>query len=379
MFIQHLKINQFRNYQNADVKLIEGINIFYGDNAQGKTNLLESLYVAAYGKSFRSKNSDDLILNGCERGSIEVAYSKNYTNGVVKAVFERTGLRYLYANNHQQIKRVDYIGHIHVVLFSPEDLRLVKEGPQERRLFIDRELSHINKVYLDQLMKYNKVLKQRNTLLKTIKNALLLESQLDVWDSQLVYYGSRIIVKRQQFIQRINALSRLIHKKITFGKEQLEIVYESSISNELNDLKAVESKLLEQVKKAFENDFKRGFTTVGPHRDDMAISINQIDTRRFGSQGQQRTAALSLKLSELEIIKDEIGEYPILLLDDVMSELDQKRQHFLLETIKNIQTILTTTDINNLDESYLVGAQCIPIQSGHLVGGRNDDTAKHNV
>lgn len=379
MFIQHLKINQFRNYQNADVKLIEGINIFYGDNAQGKTNLLESLYVAAYGKSFRSKNSDDLILNGCERGSIEVAYSKNYTNGAVKAVFERTGLRYLYANNHQQIKRVDYIGHIHVVLFSPEDLRLVKEGPQERRLFIDRELSHINKVYLDQLMKYNKVLKQRNTLLKTIKNTLLLESQLDVWDSQLVYYGSRIIVKRQQFIQRINALSRLIHKKITFGKEQLEIVYESSISNELNDLKAVESKLLEQVKKAFENDFRRGFTTVGPHRDDMAISINQIDTRRFGSQGQQRTAALSLKLSELEIIKEEIGEYPILLLDDVMSELDQNRQHFLLETIKNIQTILTTTDINNLDERYLVGAQCIPIQSGHLVGGRNDDTAKHNV
>jgi DNA replication and repair protein RecF len=379
VFIQHLKINQFRNYQNADVALIEGINIFYGDNAQGKTNLLESLYIAAYGKSFRSKNSDDLILEHALRCSVEVAYSKNYTHGTVKAIFERPGQRFLYANNLQQIKRVDYIGHIHVVLFSPEDLRLVKEGPQERRLFIDRELSHINKVYLDQLMKYNKVLKQRNTLLKTIKNPLLLESQLEVWDNQLVYYGARIIVKRQQFIQRINALSRLIHKKITLGKEQLEILYESSIDNEMNDLKTIEAKLLELVKKAFDHDLKRGFTTVGPHRDDLAISINQIDTRRFGSQGQQRTAALSLKLSELEIIKDEIGEYPILLLDDVMSELDQSRQHFLLETIKNIQTILTTTDIKGLDERYLVGAQCILIQSGHLVGGRNDDTTKHNV
>ncbi len=369
MFIQHLKLNHFRNYPKADIDLIDGINIFHGDNAQGKTNLLESLYVAAYGKSFRSKNSDDLILNDYPIGSVEVYYQKNHTKGNIKVVFERSGLRHLFTNHSKQLKRVDYLGHIYVVLFSPEDLRLVKEGPQERRLFIDRELSHLNKVYLDYLLKYNKVLKQRNTLLKTVKNSLLLESQLEVWDNQLVYYGARIILKRQQFIQRINALARLIHKKITYGKELLEIVYESTISNDLNDLKNIENVLIEQTKKALSNDIKRGFTTIGPHRDDLKIVINKIDARRFGSQGQQRTAALSLKLSELEIIKEEIGEYPILLLDDVMSELDQSRQHFLLETIKNIQTILTTTDINGLDEHYLAGAQCIPIQSGQLIGG----------
>lgn len=369
MLIQHLKLNYFRNYENADVTLNEGINIFYGDNAQGKTNLLESIYVAAYGKSFRCKQSDDLIMKQGQKALVEVTYKKNYTNGTVKAVFERQGQRFLYANNKQQLKRIDYIGHLHVVLFSPEDLRLIKEGPQERRLFIDRELSHINKVYLEYLIKYNKVLKQRNTLLKMIKDPILLDSQLDVWDKQLIYYGARLIQKRQQFVQRINALSRLIHKKITYSKEQLEIIYDSSIPNDLNDIKGIELKLLEKTKCALELDIKRGYTTVGPHRDDLIIRINQVDTRRFGSQGQQRTAALSLKLSELEIIKEDSGEYPILLLDDVMSELDYNRQHFLLETIKNIQTILTTTDIKGLDQQFLAGAKCIPIKSGQLIGG----------
>jgi len=369
VIIQHLKLNQFRNYQNADVQLSSGLNFFYGDNAQGKTNLLESVYVAAYGKSFRTNTLTDLIHTGAEHGLVELDYIKLNSQGSVRAVVSSNGQRSLFVNGQPMPKRVDYIGQIHVVLFSPEDLKLIKEGPSERRLFVDRELSHLNRVYLNHLMKYHKVLKQRNLVLKQGHQRNRLEAYLEIWDQQLAYYGARMIVKRLNFIQRLNTLARLMHKRITDGRETLEIKYESSLNLNGTDVNEIEEQLINLLHQKIDLDQKRGYTSVGPHRDDFCVWIDQIDARRYGSQGQQRTAALSIKLSELEIVKEEIGEYPILLLDDVMSELDPNRQHFLLDAIKNIQSILTLTDLKGMKPEILKEADCKHIQSGKLIGG----------
>lgn len=346
MFISKLKLINFRNYSGLEIMLHDKLNIFIGNNAQGKTNIIESIYLAGFGKSFRTNKDKELIKINNDRAYVKIEGQKRYGEISIELRLWDNKNKEIKTNGISLTKLSELLGNINVVIFSPEDLKLIKGGPSERRRFIDREISHINKKYYYNIMSYNKVLLQRNNLLKNIAYNRTLLKTMDIWNDKLVEYGTGVILKRIEFTDRLNSLSRLMHRRITDGKEDLEVRY-------LSNLKVNSKTTSEEIYKIFktklemklENDIKRGFTTVGPHKDDLGIYINDDDIRIFGSQGQQRTAALSLKLSEIEIIKAEIGEYPILLLDDVMSELDINRQKFLIKSLKNVQTFITITEI----------------------------------
>jgi len=346
VFINKLKLINFRNYSNLDIKLHDKLNIFIGNNAQGKTNILESIYLTGFGKSFRTTKDKELIKVNNDMAYVKVEGKKRYSEVSIELRLWNNKKKEIKTNGISLTKLSELLGNIYMVIFSPEDLKLIKGGPSERRRFIDREISHINKKYYYDIMSYNRVLFQRNNLLKNIAYNRNLLKTIDIWNDKLVEYGIGVILKRREFTNRLNALSRLMHRKITDGRENLEIKYLSNIDiNNKSSSDEVYKNFKEKLEKKIEIDIKRGFTTVGPHKDDLGIYINDKDIRVFGSQGQQRTAALSLKLSEIEIIKGEVGEYPILLLDDVMSELDINRQNFLIKGLKNVQTFITITEI----------------------------------
>ncbi|KPU42958.1 DNA replication and repair protein RecF [Oxobacter pfennigii] len=349
MYVSRMALQNYRNYDKLSLHLHPRLNIFFGNNAQGKTNLVESIYMCGTGRSHRTFKDKEIIRWDTSISSIK--------NEVVKKEMVTTIEINLFDGKAKNIKvggvRIDKMsdlfGNLNVVMFSPEDLKLVKEGPVFRRRFLDVEISQVKPNYFYNLNQYNKVLLQRNNLLKSIKYDNSLTKTLDVWDEQLSQYGSYIITYRLDFIKKIGILAKLIHRKITNGKEELSISYSTQFKGVSNreDLKiGIYKKLIERR----QEDIRRGITTVGPHRDDMDFYINNIDVKTYGSQGQQRTTALSLKLSELEFIKSECSEYPVLLLDDVLSELDINRQKFLLDSLKNIQTIITCTSINDIIE-----------------------------
>ena len=337
MIIKSLRHQNFRNYDTLELEFDDGTNIFYGDNAQGKTNILEAIFMTATTKSHKGSKDQDVIRFGCEEAHIRSYLFKEEITRQID-MHLRKGKTKGIAIDSQRIKRAsELMGLLNVVFFSPEDLSIIKNGPTERRRFIDMELCQLDSFYLYNLNHYNKIVSQRNKLLKDISYNSSLKETLSIWDSQLVSFGSKLIERREIFIAQLCEIIGKLHEKLSGGKEELKIVYEKNV--ELDDFQ-------KRLRENQEKDIILKQTTVGPHRDDIVFIINNIDIRKFGSQGQQRTAALSLKLSEIELVKKSIKDTPVLLLDDVLSELDSNRQNYLLNSIGNIQTIITCTGLD---------------------------------
>ena len=358
MKIKQLKLKNYRNYNLLDLSFDDSTNIFYGDNAQGKTNILESIYLCGTTKSHRGTKDRDLIKFGEEESHIEAIVEKNNTPFKIDIHLKKNSPKGI-AINKIPIKRAsELFGIINIVFFSPEDLNIIKNGPAERRRFIDLELAQLDKVYLSDLSNYNRIVNQRNKLLKDVYDRKDLMETLDIWDLQLVQYGNKIINRRNIFISQLNEIIEKVHSHLTGGKEKLSLQYESSIG------------VLDLEKALFKNrerDIKMKSTSVGPHRDDLCFISNGLDIRKFGSQGQQRTAALSLKLSEIEIVKKIINDEPILLLDDVLSELDKNRQNYLLDSIRDIQTLITCTGLDDFVNHRFSINKIIHVEQGHVV------------
>ena len=336
MIIKSLELENFRNYSELSIYFDSGTNILYGDNAQGKTNILESIFLSATTKSHKGSKDKDIINFHAEEAHIRTYVMKDELENRVDMHLRKNKSKGIAINGQKIKKAADLLGLLNVVFFSPEDLSIIKNGPSERRRFVDMELCQLDSFYLYNLNNYNKIVNQRNKLLKDLSFNPNLKDTLFIWDSQLVSYGSKIIERRAAFVKQLNEIIYDIHVRLSGGKEELRIVYEPDVL--LEDLE-------NGLKNSQEKDIKLKQTTVGPHRDDFSFMIGGIDIRKFGSQGQQRTAALSLKLSEIELVKKLTKDTPLLLLDDVLSELDSSRQNYLLNSIGDIQTIITCTGL----------------------------------
>ena len=336
MIIKSIELADYRNYEELNLQFDRGTTILYGDNAQGKTNILEAVYLAATTKSHKGSKDREIIRFGREEAHIRTYLEKEGVETRVDMHLRKAGSKGI-AIDGQKIKRAaDLLGLCNVVFFSPEDLGIIKNGPSERRRFVDMELCQLDSIYLNDLNNYNKIVNQRNKLLKDMYLSPGLKETLGIWDMQLVAYGSKIIERRRLFVSQLNEIIYEIHKRLSGGKEELKIKYEPDTSAE-----DFESKLFMNM----DRDMRQKMTSVGPHRDDFVFQIGGMDARKYGSQGQQRTAALSLKLAEIELVKKITNDTPVLLLDDVLSELDSSRQQLLLAGMGDIQTIITCTGL----------------------------------
>ncbi len=338
MIIKSIKLENYRNYEALDLEFDSGTNIFYGDNAQGKTNILEAMYVSSTTKSHRGSKDKEMIFFDREEGHIRTDVEKKDASYRIDMHLKQYKSKGIAVNGVRLKKANELFGVLNIIFFSPEDLSIIKNSPQVRRRFMDSELCQLNKVYLYQLTNYNKVLDNRNKLLKDIYFRPDLKETLFLWDEQLIQYGREIIKKRQEFINHINDIVHDIHYKLSGEKEHLYIKY---VPN--TEIQALE----EEIKNSHERDISRKMTVSGPHRDDLCFYINDINIHKFGSQGQHRTSALSLKMAEIELVKQIIHDTPVLLLDDVLSELDSSRQNHLLDSIGNIQTFITCTGLDD--------------------------------
>lgn len=335
MYIQELSLQNFRNYSYLQLILHPGINVFVGDNAQGKTNVLESIYLCATARSHRTSQEKEVIQWDKNESHIRLIIKKRTIEDQIDLHIDQRGKGV--AINRMPIQKLgDLFGILNVVMFSPEDLQMVKRSPKERRRFIDIELCQLDRMYYYALSQYHKVLKQRNNLLKTFTKTSDATGLLEIWDQQISEYGKSVISKRREFISNLTDIAQEIHFNISGGKEKLEIVYSPNVDiDEYYDKLAVNH----------EKDIFRKSTSIGPHRDDLIFLINGMNVRIYGSQGQQRTVVLSMKLAQLRMIQEKLGEQPVLLLDDVLSELDYHRQQFLFEHTKDIQTLITCTGV----------------------------------
>jgi len=338
MFIKEIKLENFRNYDFEKIELNEKTNIIYGDNAQGKTNILEAIFINSLGKSFRTNKDKELIKENKESAKVEIKFVKN--NREEKTKLELSDKKIFYINDIPVKKTSEIVGKINVVLFTPEDIGILKDDPIRRRKFLNIMISQLRPLYIHIFSQYKKTLEQRNNYLKQVKYENKPISNLDIWDEQLIKLGLKIYEYRKEFIEKINKKIKKIHLGITDEKENIEIKYKTNINIENYE---------EKLKKNRELDIQKGYTSVGVHRDDIEIYINGKNAAIYGSQGQQRSSIISLKLAEAEVIYDEIEDYPIILLDDFMSELDQKRVKGFIKNIKNNQVIITTTDKISLD------------------------------
>ncbi len=352
MFIESIELQNYRNYEKLHMDFSPGTNLLYGDNAQGKTNLLEAIYVCCTTKSHRGSKDREIIQFNQEESHIKLNIRKKEVPYRIDMHLKRNKAKGVAVNGLPIRKVSELFGIVNVVFFSPEDLNLIKNGPSERRRFVDLELCQLNKVYVHVLVQYNKVILQRNKLLKDLIFHPEYEETLEAWDAQLVQYGRQVIQYRQEFIRQMNDIIGKIHRKLSGEKEILNIFYEPNVSSD---------NLEQAIKKGRDGDLRQKTTSIGPHRDDISFIVNGIDIRKFGSQGQQRTAALSLKLAEIELVRKTVKDYPILLLDDVLSELDGSRQEHLLSAICPIQTMITCTGMEDflshgfsIDKSYRV-------------------------
>ena len=336
MIIKSLELSDYRNYDSLTIEFCNGTNILYGDNAQGKTNILEAIYVSATTKSHKGSKDKDIVHFNKEEAHIRTNIEKDGVPSRIDMHLRKNKSKGIAVDGQKLKKAADLLGLCNVVFFSPEDLGIIKNGPSERRRFVDMELCQLDQFYLYNPNNYNKIVNQRNTLLKDMYFNPQLRETLNIWDMQLVSYGSKIIERRKLFVDQLNEIIYDIHKKLSGGKEEIRIVYEPDVKIE---------EFEKELSLNQDRDIKAKMTTVGPHRDDFSFMIADTDIRKFGSQGQQRTAALSLKLSEIEIVKKITKDTPILLLDDVLSELDSNRQNYLLNSIGDIQTIITCTGL----------------------------------
>lgn len=357
MYIKNLCLKSFRNYEKLNIELSPNLNILYGDNAQGKTNILEAIYISAMGRSQKAQKDSQIIKMSENEAHIQVFAVKDHSQNRIDVHLKKDTKKGIAVNGIPIKKSSELFGIIYIVIFSPEDLNLIKSGPSERRRFMDMEMCQLSSVYYYDLQQYYKVLKQRNNLLKTLQKNQNIKDTLFVWNVQLVNYGCKVIQSRNKFINKINQIASIIHKNITGGKELLKIEYMPNVYIDDFEMK---------LNRHLERDIMLGSTSVGPHKDDLIFYINNDDVRIYGSQGQQRTAALSIKLSEIELIKEETLHEPILLLDDVLSELDESRQVYLLENIKNVQTIITCTGIEDSIKKYIDKAKIYKIKNGEV-------------
>ncbi len=362
MFIKSIELKNFRNYDELTLSFNDKVNFIVGNNAQGKTNLLEGIYMSSIGKSFRTSKDSEMICFGRDFCKIKVTAQKNLFLTDVEIMIRNDRGKSVKVDGVNISKTSDLLENIYIVIFSPEDLKIVKDEPEKRRRFIDRELCLIKPYYFDCLSNYRKVLLQRNTYLKE-KN--IEKSVLDIWDTQLSSYGAKIISMRRDFIEKINEISHRLHLNITNGRENLKIEYDPSV-NPAGEVKDTENILYKFLKDSYNNDMRLRTTTKGPHRDDIQFYIDDVNVRSYGSQGQQRTAALSLKLAELDLIKNETGENAVLLLDDVMSELDNSRQEFLIRSLSDIQLFITSTDITDNLKDVVSKGNIYKIEEGKL-------------
>jgi DNA replication and repair protein RecF len=337
VFVESLALENYRNYEHLSIQLSPGINIFYGDNAQGKTNILEALYMCATTKSHRGSKDREMLRFGMDEAHMRLILSRDNVGHKIDMHLKKNKAKGIAIDGIPIRKSGELFGLIHMICFSPEDLSMIKNGPGERRRFLDMELCQLDRVYLHDISNYNKIVNQRNNLLKQIGFDFSLKDTLDIWDLQMVHYGKRVIDARKAFVSRLNEWVEPIHLKLTGNKEKLEIVYQPNVSSDEFEIHLAEKR---------DQDIRMKMSGTGPHRDDFLFMVKGIDIRKYGSQGQQRTAALSLKLAEIELVKQIIHDHPVLLLDDVLSELDSSRQNYLLECISDIQTVITCTGLD---------------------------------
>lgn len=366
-----LKLNYYRNYETLDLKPESGLNVIVGENAQGKTNAVEALFFCAFGRSHRTPRDQELINRGMSGAYVGLeAQTKSGERRIEMKL--RAGERKKVFLDRLETKRTgELMGVINVVMFSPEDLELIKGAPAERRRFLDMELSQIRPAYYYRLQQYNSALKQRNALLKGEPGrerptaVRELRDQLYVWDEQLAAAGADVMRMRMDFTRRLASVAEALHYRISGGRERLQVSYEASVdaSEYGGNLRGALEEVL--YASAYE-DIRRGYTTVGPHRDDLSVTFGGESVRTYGSQGQQRTAALSLKLSELQLLKEEKGEAPILLLDDVLSELDDPRQRALVEAMEGCQCFLTCTSLAGLERAGMRDIHAYRCENGTL-------------
>ncbi|MEG2540424.1 MAG: DNA replication/repair protein RecF [Clostridia bacterium] len=343
MKILSLELKNFRNYKNAFVEFGDGLNVLYGKNASGKTNMLESVYLSSIFHSPRTSKDKEMVLLGEKFAQVKLTIEKRFRKHTISLQIDEQGKKKVAVDNIPVQRAGELLGILGVVFFSPDEMKLVKDAPSERRRFLDVGLSQQQKIYFLTLQRYNKTLKQKNNLLKDSRYAQNINEMLDVWDVGLAECGATIIARRTEFILELSKVASVAHAELSADTEVLKLSYESDIET-AGTVAEIKERLYNAIVEAREKDKQLGYSSVGPHRDDIKIEINNRDSRKFASQGQQRTIALALKLGEAELYKKELGESPVLLLDDVLSELDLYRQTRLLEMTKGLQTILTCTE-----------------------------------
>ena len=342
MNIRSIELKNFRNYENLEISFDEGTNILFGDNAQGKTNILEAAYMSGTTKSHKGSRDREMIRFGEEEAHLKTVVVRGGREYQIDMHLKKNRAKGIAIDKIPIKKASELFGILNIVFFSPEDLNIIKNGPVERRRFLDSELCQLDRIYLADLTNYNKILAQRNKLLKDMIYRPSLSDTLPVWDMQLIETGKKIIRRRKQFVDELREIVSDIHYRISGGKEELFLKYEPNIDDIFFE---------DELSRAKEKDKKLCQTSVGPHRDDLLFSIGDVDIRKYGSQGQQRTSALSLKLSEIELVRKSISDTPVLLLDDVLSELDSSRQNYLLNNISDTQTIITCTGLDEFVNS----------------------------
>lgn len=359
MLLKSLELFNFRNYDYLDLQFDKGTNILYGDNAQGKTNILEAIYVSATTRSHKGCKDREMIRFGQEEAHIRTRLEKDGAEIKVD-MHLRDGKTKIVAIDGTKIKKAaELLGILNVVFFSPEDLSIIKNEPARRRRFVDMELCQLDPFYLYNLNHYNKIVNQRNKLLKDLYLNPSLRDTLNIWDSQMVSFGSKVMERRLSFMEQLNEIITGIHRNLSGGREELRLLYEPDVGPE-----EFEKKLRQNQ----ERDVRLKMTTTGPHRDDFSFYHQDIDLRKYGSQGQQRTAALSLKLAEIELVKKIKKEVPVLLLDDVLSELDSNRQNFLLDCLGEIQTIVTCTGLEEFVNDRFEIDKIFKVADGKVCG-----------
>lgn len=374
MYLQHLTLRDYRNYQSVDTDFSPQINVLIGANAQGKTNLLESVYALALARSHRTNNDRDLIRFGSEFARVDGTVVRSTGPVKLGLVVSKQGKR-ARINGRDAPRLSQYLGKLNVILFAPEDLNLVKGSPALRRRFIDMEFGQMSAKYLYNLAQYKVTLKQRNAYLKQLKYGQARDTvYLDVLTEQLAQFGAAVAVARAELLANMGQFAGVIHHDITRGGEELQLRYETQIDDQaLQSEGATTKDLLAQYQQARPRELDQGTTLVGPHRDDIEFIVNDRNVAVYGSQGQQRTAALAVKLAEIDLMKQETGEYPVLLLDDVLSELDDSRQTHLLKAIQDkVQTFLTTTSLDGIAREIIQAPNVLRVQAGTLEAAGND-------
>ena len=362
MVIKSLELSNFRNYSLLNLSFDRGTNILYGDNAQGKTNIFEAIYLCATTKSHKGAKDKDIVNFNEEEAHIRAYLEKKEDEIRIDMHLRKNKSKGIAIDGTRIKKAAELLGIMNVVFFSPEDLSIIKNGPAERRHFVDMELCQLDAGYLYNLNHYNRIVNQRNRLLKDIYQNPSLRDTLSVWDDQMAAFGSQVIERRITFTEQLNDIIGEIHSRLSGGREHLKVVYEPDVTSE---------NFAEALHRNQERDIRLKMTSTGPHRDDFSFLADGVDIRKFGSQGQQRTAALSLKLSEIELVKKMTKDTPVLLLDDVLSELDSNRQNYLLNSIGDIQTIITCTGLDDFVNNRFEINKVFRVANGTVDAGQN--------